>query len=369
MSKLWGLLVFLLLIAACSKPFIALNGVGGLQQGEVSSAIQPPLSLIWKTKLKGPILAPPAVRGTTMYVPMSNNKIYLMNAENGLVAEFTDDINGTGAVTPAFSGDTLFLSVIGQTPREWRAFVAFDTRKKETVWRRSLLNGWSAPTVVDSVIYTGSENGIAYALAADSGETIWEHRVGRQVRTTPVVRDGRVYVGSDDNRIYALNAGSGDEIWTYRTGGTVTRAPAVSGDAVYLPSYDKSLYCLDASSGELRWKYDTGGSLYCSPVLDNGKVYQGSNDRNLYCLDASTGKELWRFQTDGIVVASPLPLNGYVYVVSTDRHVYALSAETGLVAWKYKTKDSINIAPFVVQDILMVGSDDRHVYAFSALRN
>ncbi|MBT5872233.1 MAG: PQQ-like beta-propeller repeat protein [Candidatus Latescibacteria bacterium] len=369
MSKLWGLLVFLLPLASCGKPYIALNGAGVLERGEVPRAIQPPLSLIWRTKLKGPILAPPAVRGTTMFVPMSNNKIYLMNAENGLVAEFTDEINGTGAVTPALGGDTLFLSVVGQTPREWREFVAFDTRKKETIWRRKLLNGLSAPTLVDSVVYTGSENGIAYALAADSGETIWEHRVGRQVRTTPVVRDGRVYVGSDDNRIYALDADNGDELWTYRTDGTVTRAPAVSADAVYIPSYDQSLYCLDASSGELRWKFTTGGSLYCSPIVDNGKVYQGSNDRNLYCLDAFTGRELWRFQTEGIVVAPPLTLNGYVYVVSTDRHVYALDAETGLVTWKYETQDSINVAPFVVQDVLMVGSDDRHIYAFSALRN
>ena len=349
-------------VSVAPKPDAALQE---MTDAAVSGAmIRPPLIMRWKTKLKGPLLSRPAVRGTTLFIPMSNNKIYLMDARNGNVDELTNDLNGTGAVTPAMRGDQLFLSVVGQSNREWREFLAYDVRQEKILWRRPFRNAWSAPYLVDGVLYTGAENGTAYALDADSGEIIWQFKAEQQIRTAPVVVDGVVFIGSNDNHIYALDAATGEARWSYQTDGSIPVAPAVANDAVYAVSYDQNLYCLNRTNGRLRWKFSASGSLYSTPAIQNGRVFLGSNDGNLYCLDAATGEELWHFETSGIVVASPVPMGPVVYAASTDRRLYAIDTTTGQALWQYETGGSITVTPFVVNNLLIIGSEDRYVYAF-----
>ena len=356
------------LLVGCSPRTVAISSKSVIPQKMPDAArtvIRPPLTMLWKTKLKGPLLSKPAIRGTTLFIPMSNNKIYLLDASNGNVDELTDDLNGTGAVTPAMRGDQLFLSVVGQTNREWHEFVAYDVIEEKILWRRPFINSWSAPFVSDGVVFAGAENGSAYAIDADSGETIWQFKAKQQVRTSPIVSQGVVFIGSNDNHLYALDATSGEIRWSYETGGTVPVAPAVTDDSVYGVSYDQNLYCLDRKDGRLRWKFRANSSLYGTPAVQSGRVFLGSNDRNLYCLDATSGIELWRYETSGVLIASPLPMGSVVYTASTDRKLYAIDVKTGQELWRYETGGSITVTPFVVEDMLLIASEDRYVYAFA----
>ena len=169
------------LFVGCSPRTVVIRSKSVVPQKKPDTAqtvLRPPLTMQWKTKLKGPLLSQPAIRGNTLFIPMSNNKIYIMDASNGNVDELTDDLNGTGAVTPAMRGDQLFLPVVGQSNREWREFVAYDVMEEKILWRRPFINSWSAPFLLDGVLYTGAENGSAYAIDADSGEGAGTHFPG-----------------------------------------------------------------------------------------------------------------------------------------------------------------------------------------------
>ena len=64
----------------------------------------------------------------------------------------------------------------------------------------------SSPTVVDGVVYVGSDDGTLYALDAATGAERWRFATGDEVDSSPAVVDGVVFVGSEDGNVYALEA-------------------------------------------------------------------------------------------------------------------------------------------------------------------
>ena len=68
----------------------------------------------------------------------------------------------------------------------------------------------SSPTVLDGVVYVGSEDGNVYAADAATGALRWSYQTGAGVHSSPTVLDGVVYIGSGDSYLYALDA-SGPE--------------------------------------------------------------------------------------------------------------------------------------------------------------
>ena len=64
----------------------------------------------------------------------------------------------------------------------------------------------SSPTVVNGVVYIGSDDSYLYALVADTGAILSQLLTGGAIDSSPDVIGGFVYVGSDDRRIYAFDA-------------------------------------------------------------------------------------------------------------------------------------------------------------------
>ena len=75
----------------------------------------------------------------------------------------------------------------------------------------------SSPTVVNDVVYVGSEDDNVYALNARTGALVWKYTTEGGV-ASPTVANGVVYVGSEDDNVYALNASTGASVWRYTTG-------------------------------------------------------------------------------------------------------------------------------------------------------
>ena len=79
-------------------------------------------------------------------------------------------------------------------------------------------------TVVDSVLYAGSEDGHIYKLDASNGDLIRSYQVGDGMAAFPTVVDRVIYTGSEDRNVYAKDASSWGSpaspsypIWTIRT--------------------------------------------------------------------------------------------------------------------------------------------------------
>ncbi|MFC4503826.1 MULTISPECIES: PQQ-binding-like beta-propeller repeat protein [Streptomyces] len=217
----------------------------------------------------------------------------------------------------------------------------------------------SSPTVVNGVVYVGSDCGCLYALDGASGDDVWSYHIGSDVRSSPTVANGVVYVGSDDGHLHAVNAATGKKAWSYDTGGYVRSSPTVANGIVYVGSDDGSLYALDAATGRKEWSYDTGDLVESSPTVVDGVVYVGSDCGCLYAFDAVTGSEKWSYHIGGeSAPGSPAVAGGVVYMGAESSHLYAVDAGSGDRNWQFATDGVVATRPLVLDGVVCVGVDD-----------
>lgn len=107
-------------------------------------------------------------------------------------------------VAPAIRGDTMYLPA-------GRFLYAIDLRDNSHAWPASTVDAGSlvsgAPVVAGEAVYFGTEDGLAIAVDAESGEELWRWQTDNFVRASPAVVEGAVFVASGDGRVYALGDG------------------------------------------------------------------------------------------------------------------------------------------------------------------
>ena len=149
---------------------------------------------------------------------------------------------------------------------------------------------------------------LAWSLAMQDGSN----------QVTPLVHDGVMYLTHPGNIIQAVAADTGDVIWEYRyrfppaaqTLGGPVRNIAIYGDKLYLATYDAAIVAVDARTGEQVWRtekadYRQAYTHTAGPIVGGGVVLSGINGCELYIRDGcfitghdpDTGEELWRTST------------------------------------------------------------------------
>lgn len=136
----------------------------------------------------------------------------------------------------------------------------------------------SQPLAYDGVIYVPTGQDDVFAVSADTGSILWEHRANLDQTISTVccgwasrgvaLGDGRVYIGQLDGRLVALDQSTGDVVW---------------------------------STQVARWQ--DGYSITNAPLYFEGRVVTGVSGGEfgtrgrVTAYDAKTGKEVWRFYT------------------------------------------------------------------------
>jgi eukaryotic-like serine/threonine-protein kinase len=223
----------------------------------------------------------------------------------------------------------------------------------------------SSPSIVDDVVYVGSQDKNIYAVGAFNGSLIWKFATQDAVVSSPAVVNGKVYTGGDDGYVYCLDAYTGRLLWQtfvngdleYTWGSLVLKSsPAVVDGIVYVGSLDGYLYAINADSGSIVWKYNSSGYILSSPAVSDGAVYFTSEQATtgvLFKLDAKSGSLLWslpipfehQFTGGTEMMGSPSVADGMVFVPADLRTYYGVNAQTGTVVW-YLTDPSA--AEFIV---------------------
>lgn len=229
----------------------------------------------------------------------------------------------------------------------------------------------SSPSIVDGIVYVGSQDTYLYALNADTGSLVWKFKTNDYIVSSPAVVDGKVFTGGDDGYVYCLDAKTGKIQWKtivngdveYTYGSLVLKSsPAVADGIVYIGSLDGYLYALDADSGRVVWKYNTGGYILSSPAVESGAVFFTSEEPTtgvLYKLDAASGALIWslpipfeyQFTGGTEMIGSPSVAAGMVFVPADLRTYYGVNAQTGAIVWTFNEPDA---AEFIVSCPLYV---------------
>jgi outer membrane protein assembly factor BamB len=140
------------------------------------------------------------VNGRSQLITMSAQWLVSYNPDDG--SEWWRAKVGTGyssVPTPVFGRDRVFVCTGFTSPE----MVAVDTTGNGDVtesaiaWRYTRqVPDVSSPIVVDGEVYFVSSNGIATCLDTDTGELMWQHRVGGHFAASPTYSNGRLYLTS-----------------------------------------------------------------------------------------------------------------------------------------------------------------------------
>ena len=174
-------------------------------------------------------------------------------------------------------------------------------------WRRTLDGqGYSPLQQVNRGTVAGLK--LAWVMTMQDGSN----------QPTPLVSNGIMYLTHPGNIIQAIAADTGELIWEYgyrfpeasRTLGGPTRNIAIYGDKLYLATYDAAVVAIDARTGAEVWRtpkadFSKGYTHTAGPIIGDGVVISGINGCEWYkeegCFvtghDADTGEELWRTST------------------------------------------------------------------------
>lgn len=267
---------------------------------------------------------------------------------------------------------------------------AVDAYNGELVWKYQT-NGTieSSPAVVGGKVFIGSDDGYVYCLDAYQGYLIWKTFVNSDLpvisgaavmlRSSPAVVDKIVYIGSVDGKLYALNVDNGNILWTYETYGIVKSSPTVSGGSVYFSSEEPTegaLYKLDAKDGTLIWRkpieylpvYIGGTDMQCTPTVADGMVFASANIREYYGIDASSGETVWTYSNPNaaeFIVSAPIYLDGKLFVIDKF-DIACLNAATGEKIWSSYSGDELYVSPSYANGSIYVVTSQRHTFIINA---
>ena len=249
----------------------------------------------------------------------------------------------------------------------------------------------SSPAVVDGKVFVGSEDGYVYCLDASKGSLLWQTFVNSNLtftfgdlvlKSSPVVSGGVVYIGSLDGNLYAINVENGGIVWKTLTNGPIESSPAFADGAVYCTSEEPEsgmLYKIAANTGNVIWKltlpyqisFVGGTEMLGSPSIAAGMVFTSSNWGAYYAVNVSTGNVVWDFIDKGaieFIVSSPIYVNGNLYIIDKF-NIACLNVSNGNLLWSAYTGDELYVSPSYADGKIYVTTSQRHIFVLDTTNN
>jgi len=152
-------------------------------------------ALVWSYETKAVAGdAAPVVANGIVYAPTNGAGVYAFDARTG--AFLWSGPGGTSKTTPAVAGGLLFGS-------DGLAY-ALNASTGKTVWEGKPA-AESSPALANGVLYFGCGIYRICAVDAKTGKELWTYKTHNSVYSSPSVVDGVVYVGSEDRNVYAFS--------------------------------------------------------------------------------------------------------------------------------------------------------------------
>jgi outer membrane protein assembly factor BamB len=262
---------------------------------------------------------------------------------------------------------------------------AIDAQNGNLIWNYSTEGPIvTSPAIADGKVYIGSEDGYVYCLEAIKGTLLWQTFINSNLtftfgdlvlKSSPVVSSGMVYIGSLDGNLYALNGDTGTIVWDTETNGPIESSPAFADGAVYFTSQEPSsgmLYKVDTTNGNIIWNltlpyqysFVGGTEMLGSPSVAAGMVFASSNWGAYYAVNTTTGQEVWHFIDKSaieFIVSSPIYFNGGVVIIDKFDLTY-LNATNGNKIWSAYTGDELYVSPSYADGKIYVTTSQRDIF-------
>ncbi len=156
------------------------------------------------------------------------------------------------------------------------------------------------PVVAAGRVFFGSMEGIAWALAADDGSTLWQRPLPGPTISTAAVVGTRVVFTCVTGEVAAFDVADGSPVWVRDTGRAITSAPCIVDGLVIVGSQDGRVRTYAGADGTLAWQSaKLGPSIHGGLAAANGRVFVGTEDMRVHALSLNDGSTLASRQVRG----------------------------------------------------------------------
>lgn len=273
-----------------------------------------------------------------------------------------------------------------------------------------------------NAIYAADMRGRVTALAADTGQRLWETNLGLVVTGATGVGEGLVIVGGQKGQVVALNREDGKQAWSATVSSTVMSPPVAHAGVVVVQTVDGKLTGLAVADGKRLWVYERSEPALSligtgAPIVVDDFILSGFASGKIVALNIKDGHALWEFtvslprgrnEVDRMVdVDAPLLIvrdtlyaasyqgkiaamdmrsggkllwtrdvstytgmdagRGNIYLSDDKGHVLALDQATGASVWKQdKLRGRILSAPTYINGYVVVGDYQGYLHWLSA---
>ncbi|MBU2877885.1 outer membrane protein assembly factor BamB [Aliiglaciecola sp. 2_MG-2023] len=270
----------------------------GSENGEVFALDANTGETKWVTKVRGEIIASPAVDENVVLVNTGSGTLFALDANTGeQLWMFESDVpalslrgisapvavNG-GALVGTATGK-LVVNILGSGQTAWEQTISAPSGATEL---ERIVDIDSQPLVVGPNVYVISFDGTLAAVELRSGRIIWKREYNSYRRLG--IDGNSLFVTDKNSNIYSIDRRNGVELWSQ---GGLKKRNLTSPESIgnYLVVGDKYgfLHWLDKTDGTIVSRMDVGGDdedegIYVAPVAFGDKIYTQTRDGELIAI-------------------------------------------------------------------------------------
>ncbi len=197
--------------------------------------------LLWKYLTGAPfIYQTSAISNNVLYAKNQDEALYALDAMTGEL-KWSYPLDSFAFTSPVLHGNLVIFV-------DSYSIKALSTVSGTLAWefepQVSTQLAFGSSAIYSDTVYANANHRI-FALDVETGDLVWQKQMEADIRYSISVVNGVLFMGSDDNKIYALDAANGNELWSYQTGFYVRTHPAIAGGKVIVASRDKKLYAFE----------------------------------------------------------------------------------------------------------------------------
>ena len=246
--------------------------------------------LLWQEPLPGQIVGGPTVHGDRILI--GTGTVSSSDGSGGALhaidIESNDPVWTYFTEGPVWSTPTVDNGVVlvGALDHSVYAVNIDDGSEK---WRfKSGGAVTSGIAVADGRVVFGSFDSTLYALDVETGNLVWRFDgASSWYWSAPLIVDDIVYAPSLDGALYAIELGTGDPTWVFDTeGGQLVGSPATINELLAVPVADggDSRIALLETNGSLLAACRIGDDVRTSLEVDGDLIYFGAKDSTIRAL-------------------------------------------------------------------------------------
>ena len=278
-----------------------------------------PVRSIWSLALNNELTHRPAFDDTQAYFAIEGGRLAAYEITGGSQRWL---ISASPDSAPAAGDGLVFFVEDGE-------MVAVHATDGSRAWTTPLEDDLAAaPTWANGWLLVATNSGAIVALRAADGHEIWRRDLLVMAHAPIAVSADHVYVPLDNTHVQALQIETGEPVWDRRLGGIPTDILALD-DRLFVGASDGYFYCLITETGRVDWRWHTGAASIGLPAVDEHRVYFVALDNAARALNRSNGVQQWMQLLKNRPIGGPLRAGSTVMVYGLQPPIRAMAVKDG----------------------------------------